>query len=194
MKRFAALILALALCLSLIPAALASEPDSKPYSEPEELTELKELKDYTYESAWEVITTNMWEGVSCSVNEAKLKFWLPAGVVRMELTEKAKAAGYLISYGAPDLLLIVSYMDYDGISLEEYLEIVTDSGYENARMEEVNGIDTVIYDEPQEDGTLCRVAASVAENGRFLEFVYRTNDSRLDFAINVSIATIRPRE
>lgn len=183
MKRIISLIVVLALCLSLVPAALASEAEV-----------IKELKDYTYESAWEVITTNMWEGVTCNISDANLKFWLPAGVTRIELNEKALASGYLVCYGAPDLMVTVAYMDYDGISLEKYLDIVTDSGYKNAKMEQVNGVGTVIYDEPQKDGTLCRVAASVAEDGRFLEFVFRTNDSKLDFAINVSIASIRPAE
>ena len=88
-------------------------------------------------------------------------------------------------------MLSVAYLDYDGISLEEYLDAVTENGVRDPRMEEVNGVDTVIYDEPQKDGTICRIAATTEPDGQFLEFVFRTNSEKLDDLIYVCIATIR---
>ena len=76
MKKVLALFFALVLCLPLSPAAFAAEEEEV------------ELADYTYESAKEVIAAAGWEGISCSV--AQRKFWLPAGLTRMELTEEAK--------------------------------------------------------------------------------------------------------
>ena len=76
MKKVLALFFALVLCLPLSPAAFAAEEEEV------------ELADYTYESAKEVIAAAGWEGISCSV--AQRKFWLPAGLTRMELTEGAK--------------------------------------------------------------------------------------------------------
>ena len=160
MKKVLALFFALVLCLPLSPAAFAAEEEEV------------ELADYTYESAKEVIAAAGWEGISCSV--AQRKFWLPAGLTRMELTEEAEEAGYLACYLSGDFMLSVAYLDYDGISLEEY-----------------NGVDTVIYDEPQKDGTICRIAATTEPDGQFLEFVFRTNSEKLDDLIYVCIATIR---
>ena len=76
MKKVLALFFALVLCLPLSPAAFAAEEEEV------------ELADYTYESAKEVIAAAGWEGISFSV--AQRKFWLPAGLTRMELTEGAK--------------------------------------------------------------------------------------------------------
>ena len=177
MKKVLALFFALVLCLPLSPAAFAAEEEEV------------ELADYTYESAKEVIAAAGWEGISCSV--AQRKFWLPAGLTRMELTEEAKEAGYLACYLSGNFMLSVAYLDYDGIRLEEYLDAVTENGVRDPRMEEVNGVDTVIYDEPQKDGTICRIAATTEPDGRFLEFVFRTNSEKLDDLIYVCIATIR---
>lgn len=176
MKKVLALVLTLVLCLPLAPAAFSAEEEKM------------ELADYTYESAKEVIAAAGWEGISCTV--AERKFWLPVEMKRMELTEEAKEAGYLACYLSANFMLSVACLDYDGISLEDYLNIVTENGVRDPHMEEVNGVDTVIYDEPQEDGTLCRIAAMTEPDGRFLEFVFRTNSEDLDFLIHVCIATI----
>ena len=85
----------------------------------------------------------------------------------------------------------VSVVNYGEITLEEYLQSVTDSGYIDPRIDVVNGVDFVIYDEPMKDCPLCRVAAARTSDGSFLEFIYMTVNEELGDQIEASIATIR---
>lgn len=180
-KRLMALLLTTVLCLSIIPGAFAAKEKEKG----------EELTEFSYAEARKVIAYHEWEGVTSRVKEANRKFWLPSGLARMELTEKLKEAGVLAVYMASDMKVVVAYSDYDGISMEEYVDSVTERGCKNILHQEINGIDTLVYDEKQSDGTIARIAASQELDGRYLEFVFYIGKKLSDMS-NVSIATIRP--
>ena len=183
MKRFAALILALALCLSLIPAALADTHLSG-----EEMTQLTE---YSYELALQYIGDREWEGRTRNLKQVSAKFWLPAEVEKLELPQEAIDAGVLARYVSEMLAVQVRIVRYNEVDMDNYLEIVTDLGFENPRIAPVNGVDFVIYDEPVDEFELCRVAATVLPDGQFLEFIYYAVSEDVGEQIEGSIATIR---
>lgn len=183
MKRFAALILALALCLSLIPAALADMHLSE--------GEMTQLTEYSYELALQYIGDREWEGRTRNLKQVSAKFWLPTEVENLELPQEAIDAGVLARYVSEMLAVQVRTVDYGELDLEDYLEIVTEQGFINPRIAPVNGVDFVIYDEPMDGVVLCRVAATVLPEGQFLEFIYYAVSEDVSEQIEGSIATIR---
>lgn len=183
MRKWLAWVLALALCLSVAPGALAAEQEEAPV-----------LSEYTWENAMKLIGYYGLEGVTGSVAQVGLKFWRLSALQRVELTQKMTDAGYLAAYMADDCTLSVILQDYDGIDLKEYQAIIEDSGYKNVQAEPVNGRDFVIYDEPQKDGSLCRVAATQEPENRILEFVFHymgENEENVNILLNIIIASIQ---
>lgn len=183
MKKLIALILAAAVCLSLVPASLAETQMSE--------AEMTQLTEYDYDLALKYIADREWEGITRNVDGVNALFWLPSYMVKMELTQEAKDSGVLSCYYCDTFMVQVRMANYGGISLEDYLERVTGSGFDNARIAPVNGMDFVIYDEPVDGCAICRVAAAPVPGDLFLEFIYYALEEEIDAEIEGSIATIR---
>lgn len=183
MKKFISVILALAVCLSLVPTALADTHMVE--------KDMVQLTEYSYELALQYIADREWEGLSRKLKQVNAVFWLPNTLEKIELPQNAIDSGVLGRYYSEALSVQVGLVDYGGIGLEEYLEIVTKQGFENARIAPVNGVDFVIYDEPVDEFELCRVAATVMLDGQFLEFIYYAASENVSEHIEGSIATIR---
>ncbi len=183
MRKWLAWVLVLALCLSVAPGAFAAEQEEAPV-----------LSEYTWDNAMKLIGYYGLEGVTGSVPQVGLKFWRLSALQRVELTQEMTDAGYLAAYTASDCTLSVILQDYDGIDLEEYQTVIEDSGYKNVQAEPVNGRDFVIYDEPQRDGSLCRVAATQEPEDQILEFVFYykgENEENVNILLNIIIASIQ---
>lgn len=183
MKKLVAMILAAAVCLSLVPAALADT-----FLTPKEMTQLTE---YSYDLAMDYIADREWEGCTWLLERVNVNFWLPDEVRDLALSKEVMDEGVLGRYSSETLALQISLVDYGGIDLDTYLEIVTKQGFIDPRIAPVNGVDFAIYDEPMDGAALCRVAATVLPDGQFLEFIYYAATEVLGEQIEGSIATIR---
>lgn len=182
MKKMLTWLLVLALCLPLSTGALAAKQDE----------EAPSLDEFTFENAFRIIAYYGWEGITGSVSEVGVRFWRSKALQRVELTQEMIDASYLAAFASADCTLSVMLQDY-GVDLEEYRGIIEDSGYENIRDESINGRDFVIYDEPQKNGALCRVAAAQEPEGRVLEFVFYYTGSSFDYVatlFDTTFATI----
>ena len=186
MQKILSIVLALLLLMAFAPGVLAAEEE----------VEAPALSEFTLENAWELISYYGWEGVTGSIAQVSLQFWRPATLQKVDLAQKMSDAGYLAGYLAADSSFYVILQDY-GIDLEEYQGIIEESGFENIRAVSVNGRAFVIYDEPQENGTFCRVAATQETDGKILEFVfyYESDDAEnvedVGILFDVVIATVR---
>lgn len=184
MRRLFAVLLALALCFTLFPIVpRAEEPTEEPLT----------LEDFTLESAKRMIAENKWEGMTGSVDGVGVKLWRENAMMRMDLTQKMKDAGYLAVFYAADLQLVVMLQDY-GMDMAEYTAVVEENGYENIRQETVNGREFLLYDESRDEENFCRVAATEEGDGQMLEFVFFYLSEDLDTLVDVIIATVRSEE
>lgn len=181
MKKVTAMLLAMVLCLSLLPMAGAVEEEP-------------ELAGYTYEDALHYIGERNWEGFSTNITEANAVVWMPNFMTRLEVPEEAAEAGVLKAYGSKYLVVQMILSDYGDESLEDYLDAIPEEGGLNARIEQVNEADWLIYDRELENAALCRVAAAKLPEGKFLEVIYMAMDESLDSWIEASIATLRFRD
>lgn len=191
MRKTLVCMLVLALCLSFVPGSAAAEQGQ---TEGEE--EALVLAEFTLENARELIGYYGWEGVTGSVAKTGIRFWRPAALQRVELSQKMIDAGYIDAFYASNCTLSVILQNYE-IDLKEYQDIVESSGYGNVRVESVNGRDFVIYDEPQKDGSFCRVAGTQQSEGQILEFVFHYADEYskdVGILLDTVIATIREEE
>ena len=92
MKKVTAMLLAMVLCLSLLPMAGAVEEEP-------------ELAGYTYEDALHYIGERNWEGFSTNITEANAVVWMPSFMTRLEVPEEAAKAGVLKAYGSEYLIV-----------------------------------------------------------------------------------------
>ena len=179
MKKVIAMLLVTVLCLSLLPMAGAVE---------------EELAGYTYEDALHYIGEMNWEGFSTNIKEANAVLWLPSFMTRLEVPEEMTKAGVLKAYGSEHLIVQMILSDYGDETLEDYLDAIPEEGGLNARIEQVNDIDWLIYDRDIENAALCRVVATKLSDGKFLEVIYMAVNKSLDSRIEASIATLRCRD
>ena len=183
MKKVTALMLAMLLCLSLLPRVQAENEEPEP-----------ELAGYTYEDALHYIGEMGWEGFSGSINAVNAVVWLPNFMSRVEVTEEMTKAGVLKSYASEYLIVQIVLADYGDETLEDYLEAIPEEGGLNERIEQVNERDWLIYDREIKNVALCRLAATKLPEGKFLEIMYIAGDVALNNMIETSIASLRFRE
>lgn len=179
MKKTLALLLTLVICLSMFPMAQADD---------------RVLESYDYNAAIQFIGEMGWEGISASIKQANAVFWLPNTMTQGEVSEEYQAMGVVKGYVSRNLIVQIQMADYQDDTLEDYLAAAEKEGCLNPRIEQVNGVDWLIYDTEMEDAAICRVAASKLADGQFLEVVYFAMDEELDSVIEASIATLRFRE
>lgn len=183
MKKLVSLLLAMLLCLTLLPMAQADNEEEEPV-----------LGGYTHKDAMEFIGEMKWEGFSTNIKEANAVLWLPSFMTRLELTEEMTEAGVLKVYAAEGFIVQISLANYGDETLEDYLAAVPEEGGLNGRIEQVNDCDWLIYDRELEDAAICRIAAGKLPDGAFLEVVYLAGSEEMDSMIEASIATLRFRE
>lgn len=184
MRKWIVRLLILVLCLSLVPSVLARSEGTEA---------APELTAFTLENAEKVIAYYGWEGITGTVDNGTFTFWRPDTMARMAIPAELEEEGYLDAFAAADCTIAVIAQDY-GISLEKYEAAVQKNGCKNVRHEDINGIDFLVYDEPQGDGSLCRVAAVGQEKGMILEFVLFYENEQQDAQINAILASVRPTE
>ena len=171
-KKWIAVTAALALSASLIPGAMAAE-----------------MKEYTLEEADTLTDLYGYDGYKADIPGTDFTMWYRNTMLDVEITEEGQKQGYLLASIGPKCMLSVKLLDVD-MTLEEYTKAVQEGVSPSAEIQKVNDVDFAIYDEPENDGVLCRVAATALPEGKILEFVYVYKEDSVLPEINCSIASI----
>lgn len=163
---------ALALSASLIPGAMAAE-----------------MKEYTLEEADRLTDLYRYDGYQADIPGTDFTMWYRDTMLDVEITEEGQSQGYLMASIGPECMLSVKLLD-ENISLEEYTKRVQEGVSPSAEIQKVNDVDFAIYDEPENEGVFCRVAATALPEGKILEFIYVYKKDSVLPEINCSIASI----
>ena len=134
---------ALALSASLIPGAMAAE-----------------MKEYTLEEADRLTDLYRYDGYQADNPGTDFTMWYRDTMLDVEITEEGQSQGYLMASIGPECMLSVKLLD-ENISLEDYTKRVQEGVSPSAEIQKVNDVDFAIYDEPENEGVFCRVAAAL---------------------------------
>lgn len=135
MKKLSAAVLALCLLFS---AALAESPVVVNWAD-------------TFEPA--IAAANV-EGQFWTLNQVAVKFWLPAMLQSVELSDEDVANGYLAYFADEkgEAAVAVTYANAEGASVEEYADYLkTADGVAEVELCVVNGLPAVTYKMPGND-------------------------------------------
>lgn len=176
MKKFLSILMVLALCLSLVPAALAAETESV----------------ITWEEVAPLIVEEGWEGEFVELPDVELKLWIPVGLLPLELTEEDLERDYIAYFRSEDgaAALGVTLTDA-GLTEEELLVALEDLGVEDAGYTLINGINFITYTNVIDDDTVCNVATLVNEHGYVLEFAFTAGDEGYEALSLIMLSSIQ---
>lgn len=149
MKKLTAILVVLAMCLSMIPAVFAENAIS-------------------WADVEAVVAENNWEGEFKTFEEIAVQIWIPAVLQDCELSEEDAEAGYIGYYMTEDesAAVGVQYVNSDGMSLEDYTAFVTENGGTEIEVGTVNELPCVTY--VLEENDACCIAFTT-EMGYILE-------------------------
>lgn len=173
MKKLVALFAALVLCLSMASAAFADSTITWAEIEP-------------------AITAAGWEGEFMTFDEIAIQIWIPSVLLECELDEEYTEAGYIGFYMTEDEAAAVSvmYVDYDGMSLEDYAAILPEYGASQVEIGSVNGLPCVTY--VMEETDSCCIAFAT-EMGYILEIACAPySDEGFQIVAEAICASIQP--
>ncbi len=195
MKKIFALLLAAVLCVSVIPAAGASDEETV------DKTTRVDIVDYTWEEALDAIGAAKWEGVRYTLKDAGLKYWAPHELAKMNLTDEGKQTGYLAYHLCADQSLVMAVTRSETVTpQEDFIKVLEDYGAADVRVQNINGADWILYEDANlrkkpsgtnEYGFRCLVAACPTEEG-VVEFVFYVQSAEAEYMTNVIMATIEP--
>ena len=126
-----------------------------------------EMKEYTLEEADRLTDLYRYDGYQADIPGTDFTMWYRDTMLDVEITEEGQSQGYLMASIGLDCMLSVKLLD-----------------------EKVNDVDFAIYDEPENEGVFCRVAATALPEGKILEFIYVYKKDSVLPEINCSIASI----
>ena len=172
MKKLFAIVLALVLALSAIPALAATELNW---------------------SDVEAAVANV-DARFVLIEEVSAIMWVPAELQQIELDKEYLDAGYIGVFTTEDGSYIVGiqYMDVGGAALSDFVAAMTEVG--GAEFEEgiVNGIPCLTFSLPEADAGCVAIAT---ENGYFLVFTFAPiSDEEFATVAGFMIASIQPME
>ena len=179
MKKFLSILMVLALCLSLVPAALAAETESI----------------ITWEEVAPLIVEEGWEGSFVELPDVELKLWVPVGLLSVELSEEDLQEGYIAYFMTEDgdAALGVTLVDA-GLTQETLLAALEEMGIEDAGYTMINGVNFITYTNVIDDTTVCNVASLVNENGYVLELAFTAGDEGYEALSLIMLASIQVAE
>lgn len=147
-----------------------------------------------------------WADVEASIAESNIdgefytldavdsKFWIPSVMLECELTEEDLADGYIAYFVTEDETAVVSvvYVDVEGMSLDEYAELLVEAGATDIENVIINGCSALSYNLTEEN-TGCIAIAT--EAGFILEFAFSPIDDEGFLAISsIIISSIQSAE
>ena len=184
MKKLFALILAALMVLGC--AAVAS-------AEQEQTLELNwEAFEAEIESSEEMKAA--WSGDFVTMDEIAMKLYIPASFEQVELTDEDREAGYIAYFAmGEDMGIGIQYVDADGMSLEEYAQLLTEDSIECTNAV-VNGLPALAYSFTEDDRETAVLAFST-EKGYILEISFvPANDKGFAAVATVVMASVQAAE
>ena len=184
MKKLFALILAALMVLGC--AAVAS-------AEQEQTMELN-WEDFAKEIEASEEMKAAWSGDFVTMDEIAMKLYIPASFEQVELTDEDREAGYIAYFAmGEDAGIGIQYVDADGMSLEEYAQVLTEDSIECTNAV-VNGLPALAYSFTEDDLETAVLAFST-EKGYILEIAFApTNDEGFGAVATVLMASVQAAE
>ena len=184
MKKLFALILAALMVLGCAAVASAEQAQTLQLNWEEYAAEIEASEEAKATLAGDFVT----------IEEIALKLYIPAAFEQVELTDEDREAGY-IAYCAmgEDMGIGIQYVDADGMSLEEYAQLLTEDSIECTNAV-VNGLPALAYSFTEDDRETAVLAFST-EKGYILEISFvPANDKGFAAVATVVMASVQAAE
>lgn len=184
MKKLFALILAALMVLGCAAVASAEQEQTLELNWEEYAAEIEASEEAKATLAGDFVT----------IEEIALKLYIPAAFEQVELTDEDREAGYIAYFAmGEDMGIGIQYVDADGMSLEEYAQLLTEDSIECTNAV-VNGLPALAYSFTEDDRETAVLAFST-EKGYILEIAFApTNDEGFGAVATVLMASVQAAE
>ena len=184
MKKLFALILAVLMVLGCVAVASAEQAQTLQLNWEEYAAEIEASEEAKATLAGDFVT----------MEEIALKLYIPAAFEQVELTDEDREAGYIAYFAmGEDMGIGIQYVDADGMSLEEYAQLLTEDGIECTNAV-VNGLPALAYSFTENDRETSVLAFST-EKGYILEISFvPANDKGFAAVATVVMASVQAAE
>ena len=184
MKKLFALILAVLMVLGCVAVASAEQAQTLQLNWEEYAAEIEASEEAKATLAGDFVT----------MEEIALKLYIPAAFEQVELTDEDREAGYIAYFAmGEDMGIGIQYVDADGMSLEEYAQLLTEDGVECTNAV-VNGLPALAYSFTEDDRETAVLAFST-EKGYILEISFvPANDKGFAAVATVVMASVQAAE
>ena len=184
MKKLFALILAALMVLGCAAVASAEQEQTLELNWEEYAAEIEASEEAKATLAGDFVT----------IEEIALKLYIPAAFEQVELTDEDREAGYIAYFAmGEDMGIGIQYVDADGMSLEEYAQLLTEDSIECTNAV-VNGLPALAYSFTEDDRETAVLAFST-EKGYILEISFvPANDEGFAAIATVVMASIQAAE
>ena len=184
MKKLFALILAALMVLGCAAVASAEQAQTLQLNWEEYAAEIEASEEAKATLAGDFVT----------MEEIALKLYIPAAFEQVELTDEDREAGYIAYFAmGEDMGIGIQYVDADGMSLEEYAQLLTEDSIECTNAV-VNGLPALAYSFTEDDRETSVLAFST-EKGYILEIAFApTNDEGFAAVAAVLMASVQAAE
>lgn len=184
MKKLFALILAALMVLGCVAVASAEQAQTLQLNWEEYAAEIEASEEAKATLAGDFVT----------MEEIALKLYIPAAFEQVELTDEDREAGYIAYFAmGEDMGIGIQYVDADGMSLEEYAQLLTEDSIECTNAV-VNGLPALAYSFTEDDRETSVLAFST-EKGYILEIAFApTNDEGFAAVAAVLMASVQAAE
>lgn len=152
MKKLIALMMAIAMLLTMSCAALADE-----------------INWADYEAAAAEIDP---DGALMQVADYSLAMWVPSIFTEQELTEENIAEGYISVLAPADESAAIIIMKDEGVEadLEAWQQGFIEAGYEDAEVDVINGVQALTYSDKEND--MACVLYKIVDSNEVLQFSF----------------------
>lgn len=184
MKKLFALILAALMVLGCVAVASAEQAQTLQLNWEEYAAEIEASEEAKATLAGDFVT----------MEEIALKLYIPAAFEQVELTDEDREAGYIAYFAmGEDMGIGIQYVDADGMSLEEYAQLLTEDSIECTNAV-VNGLPALAYSFTKDDRETAVLAFST-EKGYILEISFvPANDKGFAAVATVVMASVQAAE
>ena len=184
MKKLFALILAALMVLGCVAVASAEQAQTLQLNWEEYAAEIEASEEAKATLAGDFVT----------IEEIALKLYIPAAFEQVELTDEDREAGYIAYFAmGEDMGIGIQYVDADGMSLEEYAQLLTEDSIECTNAV-VNGLPALAYSFTEDDRETAVLAFST-EKGYILEISFvPANDEGFAAVATVVMASVQAAE
>ena len=184
MKKLFALILAALMVLGCAAVVSAEQPQTLELNWENFAGEIEASEEAKATLAGDFVT----------MEEIALKLYIPAAFEQVELTDEDREAGYIAYFAmGEDMGIGIQYVDADGMSLEEYAQLLTEDSIECTNAV-VNGLPALAYSFTKDDRETAVLAFST-EKGYILEISFvPANDKGFAAVATVVMASVQAAE